>query len=321
MNIDLYQFDDSKKFYEARYENGYMDQWPSQKKERVYELIKSLGLPKNGLALDFGCGNGVFTDVLQKALPEWKIYGSEISQVALNQAKVRFPKCNFFLSGTDNETDLKFDFIFTHHVLEHVYDIEKTISDIEKYSKPLAYMLHILPCGNKNSFEYKVCNMRIDGVNKNMSNRYFYEDEGHLRRLSTSQANLLFQKWGYSPDKEFYSNQYFGALKWIIQEDFKFIKEFANPQKANGLKSFILLFLIKLKLSLLHRLYIIQKKEKHKKIKFIKVKNRFTYLYYYISYIFSLRMLNLIDRFAQNEWDKNKKNVNGSEMYLFYARI
>ncbi|KJR40670.1 Methyltransferase type 12 domain protein [Candidatus Magnetoovum chiemensis] len=40
-----------------------------------------------GNGLDFGCGNGVFTKVLKTALPGWNIYGCDLSDVAIENAK------------------------------------------------------------------------------------------------------------------------------------------------------------------------------------------------------------------------------------------
>ena len=56
-------------FYDNWYASGYMDEWPADKKERIFEIITALNLPETGEALDYGCGNGVFTEVIKKALP------------------------------------------------------------------------------------------------------------------------------------------------------------------------------------------------------------------------------------------------------------
>ena len=71
---NLNALETSKDFYENRYKKGYMEKWPEDKKDRVYGVIRSLNLPHEGEGLDFGCGNGVFTEMLKKALPNWNIY-------------------------------------------------------------------------------------------------------------------------------------------------------------------------------------------------------------------------------------------------------
>ena len=64
----LYDKESSVEFYDARYEEGYMEEWDEAKKSKVIEIIKDLPLPQKGTALDFGCGNGVFVAAGANAL-------------------------------------------------------------------------------------------------------------------------------------------------------------------------------------------------------------------------------------------------------------
>lgn len=85
--------------YNNRYEHGYMSEWPEAKKCRVAQLVGHLLLPAKGSALDFGCGVGVFSAVLRDTLSEWDIWGSEISDVALERARERVASVRFLSSG------------------------------------------------------------------------------------------------------------------------------------------------------------------------------------------------------------------------------
>lgn len=321
MKKELYQKEEAIDFYENRYEKGYMDEWPTEKKQRVFEILRSLPLPETGEALDYGCGNGVFTDLLRQALPNWKIYGSDISQNAVKNAKIRFPECTFFVSDNDQKSEMKFDFLFSHHVLEHVFDIEKAISEINDYLNPRASILHILPCGNENSFEYNLCKLRVDGFNSSMENRFFFEDEGHVRRLTSQRATDLIKIHGFTLEKDFYSNQYHGAIKWITQSSSKFIKEFANPEKGidqdakNELAKLRSKFLF---LSNLQRPFAFYKDIKAIKNK--KPKHYIALIAYMIASLISYPITATINAKAKNEWNENKEAKNGSEMYIFYSR-
>ena len=113
--MDLYNKSNSVEFYDDRYKQGYMENWPLKKKQRIIDIIHSMKLPVTGEALDFGCGNGVFTGVIKEALPQWKVYGVDISAVAIENAKKRYTDCNFFVLNEGSHTDKKFDFIFSHH--------------------------------------------------------------------------------------------------------------------------------------------------------------------------------------------------------------
>lgn len=321
MKNDLYRKEGSKHFYDNRYEKGYMEEWSDDKLQRVFEIIIALPLPETGIALDFGCGNGIFTNVLRKALPKWKIYGCDISTNAINNAKTRFPDCTFFVSDNDHPSDLKFDFLFSHHVLEHVFDIKKTISEINIYLKHNSFVLHIFPCGNENSFEYKVCKMKIDGINEKMENRFFFEDEGHVRRLTTEQTNKLMSEYEFKLERDFYSGQYFGAIKWISQSSPMRIITFTNPKNSTDNKaykylsilriSFIFLFLLQLPANLYHRINLIRNK---------KLMHYCILIIDFIPSILSYPIYALVNLIAEKEWKNNKLLKNGSEMYLFYSR-
>ncbi|HVO76667.1 MAG TPA: class I SAM-dependent methyltransferase, partial [Candidatus Bathyarchaeia archaeon] len=221
----LYDRQASREYYEGRFAEGYMDAWPAATKRRIAELVHGLALADRGEALDFGCGNGVLTDVVRRALPPgWTVYGTDISATAIGNARNRYPSCTFFQSDEAGLAGKKFDLLFSHHVLEHVYDLERTVDDMNGRLKASSAMLHILPCGNAGSFEQRVCLLRMDGIDPGLQNRFFFEDEGHLRRLTTEQFAALWAKRGFVLVQERYTNQHFGAIDWISGRGPAFIR-------------------------------------------------------------------------------------------------
>lgn len=321
MKNELYQKEKAIDFYEERYCKGYMDEWPTAKKQRVFEIIRNLPLPETGTALDYGCGNGVFTDLLRQALPNWKVYGSDISQIAVSNAQKRFPECHFFVSDNERQSQLTFDFLFSHHVLEHVFDIEKALSEIDRYLKPHAHIMHILPCGNKGSLEYELCKMRIDGINREMQNRFFFEDEGHVRRLTTKKLAKLQSAHGFTLVSDFYSNQYHGAVKWISQSPASFIRDFTDPAKAVNLQARKKLARLRKKLLVLSYLqlpYTLYKGIKN--IRHKKLKHRLAQIAYLIPSWVSYLVHAVINARAEREWKAGNHMKNGSEMYVFFSR-
>jgi SAM-dependent methyltransferase len=220
-------------FYQERYAHGYMDEWPIEKKRRIFEFIRSLDLPDRGEALDFGCGNGVGTDIIKQALPPgWKVYGTDVSEIAVENAKKRYPECVFFGADDRESTGKRFDFLFTHHVLEHVYNLPQVLKEIDDRMKDKSTILHILPCGNEGSFEHSICVLRKDGINLQLEHRFFFEDEGHVRRLTTEQLSTLCKEKGFILAKECYSNQYYGAIDWITQSGPSFIRTLTDMSSA-----------------------------------------------------------------------------------------
>lgn len=205
----------SVEFYESRYQGGYMEDWPKEKKTFVTEFITKLIPGSNGIALDFGCGNGVFSDVLSKALPGWEIWGCDISESALANARKRFPNCNFTTYEQIKNQQIKFDLIFSHHVLEHVSNLDEIVGSLASSLKIGGRCAHILPCGNKGSLEHNIASIVANGIDANLGNRFYYEDKGHLRRLTSDEFCWIHKKFGMSLEHAWYQNHYFGSLDWM----------------------------------------------------------------------------------------------------------
>ena len=220
-------------FYEDRYAHGYMEEWPDEKKRRIAEVVGALGLPPSGSALDFGCGNGVLTDVLRRALPPgWSVLGTDLSANAVKNARERFPGSAFATGDSPEVTGQRFDLVFTHHVLEHVHDVREILDSLAARVAPGGGMLHILPCGNPGSYEHGLCLARIGGIESARENRFFFEEEGHLRRLSTDDMRELCAARGFRLAGEWYSNQRDGAFAWLTLADPGLIADLTDERRA-----------------------------------------------------------------------------------------
>lgn len=309
------------KYYDDRYCKGYMEQWPAEKKQRVLELIKSLNLPETGDALDFGCGNGVFTNVIKHSLPGWNVYGVDISSIAIDNAKKQYPSCSFFLPSDIRLMNKQFDFLFSHHVLEHVHNVSEAWFEINSYLKTKVSILHILPCGNEGSLEYKVCLLRKDGINKDMEAKYFFEDISHLRRLNTEQMNSIAATFGFHLDFDYYSNQFYGAIKWVTQESLSFILNITSTKKAVSLFSAFKLIYLRILLLFVKCLRYPANAIDHKRKSMKSYKYYFLFLMLLMFYPFSKLTNIYLQNKANSEWQNERSSKNRSEMYLYYTRL
>lgn len=320
MRNELYQKEIAKAFYEQRYEQGgYMDEWPAEKLQRVKEIVRGLPLPDQGEALDFGCGNGVFTGILKEALPNWTIYGSDISEVAVKNATERFPQCTFFVSDLDRPIEKQFDFVFSHHVLEHVFDIRKTVAEIKAFIKPGGTTMHVFPCGNEGSFEHRICALRTDGINPDMENRFFFEDEGHVRRLTTDQTSAYMGEAGLVLELDYYSNQHYGALDWLSGMSVEFIEKFTDPSKARDAVGAEQLRSLRSQLLKLRRQKQLARDPKAEVMRFVNAAKVMVKAVIHLARYPMARMaVNRLKSAKENEWKSRNRERNGSEMYLFY---
>lgn len=312
---NLYNKDQSIAFYEERYELGYMDEWPLEKKQRVFEVIRSLGLPATGDALDFGCGNGVFTQVLKQALPGWNVYGTDISEVAVSNARKRYPDCHFFSAQDSAQQSHRFDFLFSHHVLEHVYDSKAIFTEIDQWLKPWASMLHILPCGNAGSLERTLCEMRTDGIDETTGGRFFFEDAGHVRRLTTAQLTSLSESIGFQLAKAWYANHYYGAIDWITDYGKDFIRQLTDLSKARNEEGRV--YLQTLQKQLL-RVYHSKQIYKRGYRNYLQLSWRLPILSAH--YLGARIIFQYYTYKAHQEWTNDSHHPHGSEMYVYYTR-
>lgn len=308
-------------FYDKRYKDGYMEEWDDIKKNKVREVLQLLNLPAKGKALDFGCGNGVFTNIIKMALPGWDVYGVEISPTAVANARVKFPDCNFFGIEEAKAHLNTFDFLFSHHVMEHVQDLNGTFQIINSYLKPQAKQLHILPCGNEGSFEQKICALKAGGIETDKENRFFFEEPGHLRRLTTKEFAGYEEKIGFKLDKEFYSNQHYGAVNWITKSSPRFVKKLTDSSKAVSETARI--ELDKLRKWLLPLTYVQFPYSKYWAVKSKWYKSIGDYIkicVYFLPAMLSRYFYKQQDAKAAKEWNLRKTEQNGSEMFLFFKR-
>lgn len=237
-----------ERFYDARYAAGYMDDWPAGKLQRVREVLAALELPEAGTAVDFGCGNGTMTAVLREALPAWHIVGLDVSRVALEHARQTVPDCAFhhlderaggaYLDETDAPLSERsrvvagtVDFLFTHHVLEHVNDLQRTWTRMAGLMRERSWMLHILPCGDPGSLEHELCRLRRDGIDSS-NGRFFYEDPSHLRRLRTQEMVASAGRFGYALADAFYSHHHIEAIDWLSGNGVRFVLDLCDPTQA-----------------------------------------------------------------------------------------
>lgn len=316
----LYNKKQSIEFYEHRYEQGYIDEWPAEKKRKIFEIIQDLDLPTEGEALDFGCGNGVLTEIIRQVLPSWKIFGTDLSKKAIDNAKLRYPDCIFFETNSPYFTNKKFDFVFTHHVFEHVYELSDVFNELNNYLKPESSMLHILPCGNEGSYEYSICLLRKDGINKELENRFFFEDEGHVRRLTTEEFCKFCQTMGFDLKREFYSYHHYEAIDWITSSDLRFVLMLSESSQAVNIKAKTKLNNIRIFLTFITALRLPAQilptllTGNKQLIKYIALIIVLPFL------IFSIPVDRYWKRKAREEWDTKKSEPNGSEMFLYFKR-
>ena len=320
--METVQFDDKKAsvdYYQQRYEQGYMGHWSRFEKDRIRNLVRELNLPATGRALDFGCGRGIFTKVLKEALPGWTITGCDISKEAIASAKKNNPDISFFVLGTQYETG-KFDFIHSHHVLEHVFDERVAAEEMSGIAATACTMLHSMPCNHPGSLEYKLSSWTKGGIDP-VSGKFFFEDTAHLRRQSADQAEALFAPFDFRLVKKYFSNQYWGAVKWIAESNLKLASSISYPFNGKSSGDFFNLLKCWVVISISWICFFaagaFSSGDKGSFFIFRKILQLF---FFVALFPIAIPVKIYINRKAENEWKENRSDPNGSEMFLVFRR-
>ena len=218
-----------------------------------------------------------------------------------------------------------FDMLFTHHVIEHVLDIEKVARDMRGFLKSSGKMLHVLPCANPGSFEYNISSLYVDGIDPSRGNRFFYEDPGHLRRMSTDDMDRLFGSVGFRLEREFYANQFWGTVYLFSDTTPSTIKEIFNPQRRNGRPGFIkfcrALFLALFYARYAARMNIRDKFTRKSGDPGLPAAKRYAIgLAGVVAYLPAVLLTRLLEFLARREWLRRANDRSGSEMALIFTR-
>lgn len=124
--------------------------------EKIYQIVKNRALKnklklinseaEKGHVLDIGAGTGDFLSLLKTN--GWHITGIEPNDKA---KKIAISKGITFASSTEKLQTHSFDVITMWHVLEHVPDVQKQISELKRIVKPGGTIFVAVP--NFNSFD------------------------------------------------------------------------------------------------------------------------------------------------------------------------
>ncbi|RYY55792.1 MAG: class I SAM-dependent methyltransferase [Chitinophagaceae bacterium] len=316
---DLKQKEVAVEFYENRYEEGYMEEWDDAKKHKIREILLRLPLPAKGRILDFGCGNGVFTRIIKDTLPDWEVYGVEISAVAVKNASKKNPDCTFFNGDDADQYSGIFDVLFSHHVIEHVQSLTDTFDIINRYLKPKAAQFHVLPCGNNDSLEKQICLLKPGGIKEN--NLFFFEEPGHLQRLNTEQFSALEKNIGFELKLDLYANQFYGAIDWITKSSPRFVKKLTDTTGITDSDALKKMQEWRKKLLPLtyqqfpYSKYLLIREKWNKSLM-----DRMKLAAIFLPALASKPTYNAVRAKAMKEWEQRKEERNGSEMFLFYSR-
>ncbi len=114
--------------------------------QRLALLREYSGEGEGKMALDIGCGLGVFTDALTQR--GFRIIGVDISENAVAAARAKWPSCYFDTYTEDGKIPLdneSVDLVWCSEVIEHQFDIYDFLSEVNRVMKCHARLILTTP--------------------------------------------------------------------------------------------------------------------------------------------------------------------------------
>ncbi len=223
------------KYYDERFQEDYLKYADDLEWRRISFIMDHVENSVN-MILDYGCGNGRWLPFFASLYPNARFFGTDPSTVALEQAKGRAPFCKFRHLAKESAPfdNALFDLLFSYHVLEHVQDLDLAVADMARVTKPGGHMLVIFPCGNKDSFEQKLAQVAIKGreYSDARDGCFYFEDPSHRRRLTSKEIISIFNSHGIFLKKQYFANQFWGALEWISKDNPDFLATIFDSRRA-----------------------------------------------------------------------------------------
>jgi ubiquinone/menaquinone biosynthesis C-methylase UbiE len=146
----------SKKELSLFYDQFLADYSDEKERSNSGQIRLAISLGKNAsMVLDAGCGRGVLTHLLSKALSDSYVIGVDISRkscrIAHNRKSSQNKKGEFLVADLSHLPfrDSSFDLIVFSEVLEHIFlmEREKVLYELRRVAKPYGNLLLTTPNG------------------------------------------------------------------------------------------------------------------------------------------------------------------------------
>ena len=145
--------DEITNFYSSSYRGAKKDFYPKLNSRRRRAFLKALKFTRfiyGKKTIDIGCGGGIMAETFRRMGADSS--GLDISKNSINFAKTNYPKCKFYCETFEEnmKRDLRFDFIFTTELMEHLAGPHNFMRLIKASSKPKTHVYIATPDSSHN---------------------------------------------------------------------------------------------------------------------------------------------------------------------------
>ena len=184
---------------EGSEQNDWYNKMHQSHKIQHQDFIQYLKTRKNlETVLEVGCGTGVYPIKLKELFDNVKYTGIDISETAIKQCKKN--SSSEFIAGDFIKLNIsrKFDLVFSHAVVDHVYDVDEFVAKIVNLTKKYAYITayrgffpdlkkHKMNWNDEDGSYYN--DFSIIQINKKFKEIGLNENEFNIRSLKVDNKN------------------------------------------------------------------------------------------------------------------------------------
>jgi len=178
---------------------------------RLLRMLDALsGLPAGATVMAVGCGAGRQSRTLKKLRPALQVFGCDLSQVAIVEARKYNDGVEYDVSDAARlpYPDAQFDAVMLFDVLEHVPNVAAVVREVARVLKPGGLFHGHIPIEGQPHTIFA----RLHSSQSLPLTRWKREQIGHIQQLTDTGVLELFGQCGLKPQSYDYSFHLAGQL-------------------------------------------------------------------------------------------------------------
>jgi ubiquinone/menaquinone biosynthesis C-methylase UbiE len=176
--------------------------WQEKDLRRILNCLPDIPA---GRILDVGCGGGYFTHAISGLGSPREVFGIDISENAIQQARSDYPGINFSV-GEITSLEFQeefFEAIFAIEVLEHIMDVGLALKELNRVLKKGGYL--VITTTDFNLLKRVLIALFF-------FDKYFYPTNPHIRFFDKNTLSSILEKNGFSVFRYKWHGSYFGIM-------------------------------------------------------------------------------------------------------------
>jgi SAM-dependent methyltransferase len=156
--------------------------------------------------LDMGAGDGTFIDLMQRGVPAiQKAEALELSSVAIQKGQEKFPAVLFKQGSCDAlpYADASFDTVFAIEVVEHLLDVDRCFSEVNRILKPGGFF-------GVTTTDFNLLKKWV--IATFFWNKFFYPNNPHIRFFTKKTLAEMARRHGLQQVAYKWNHSYFGLM-------------------------------------------------------------------------------------------------------------